>query len=124
MDHKLCIREGNLFCYAFDDDAIILSYLFGYKLKNQQVGFPKSALEKIRVTLEEKKVDYKIISENEIEKTFHKENQYLKILTKAKIEQKTNDLKKELNDFIKEFNEKELQKILEEIKKIHRDSLL
>ena len=53
MSHTLCIREGNLFCYVFDEDAIILNYLFGYKLKNQQVGFPRNSLEKIVSILED-----------------------------------------------------------------------
>lgn len=117
MNHNICIREGNLFCYAFDDDAIILNYLFGYKLKKQQVGFPKNALEKVIDELEEKKIDYKIISEEEFEKTFNKENQYNIILNDAKNEREKQELKKELEIIINSFDKKQLEKLIAELKK-------
>ena len=116
MNYSLCIREGNLFCYAFDDDAIILNYLFGYKLKNQQVGFPKNSLEKISSILEDKSINYKIIGETETEKSFEK-NEYENILQEAQTKIETNKMMGEINELLANCDKEKLQKIIKVIKK-------
>lgn len=116
MSHTLCIREGNLFCYVFDEDAIILNYLFGYKLKNQQVGFPRNSLEKIVSILEDKSINYKIIGETEIEKNFEK-NEYKNILQEAQNKIETNEIMEEINELLDKCNKEKLQKIIKVIKK-------
>ena len=60
--------------------------MFGYKIiKDEKSGFPESALTKVLNTLEQKKINYQIISKdyNPIIKKYDKLNSYNKILDKA-----------------------------------------
>ena len=71
------------FYNIYGDDAIILNYLFGYKiLIDGKVGFPETALNKVINTLEDKKISYRIINKNEsdIFKNYGNLNCYKKIL--------------------------------------------
>lgn len=117
MKTELTIREGNLFCYAFDEDAIILNYLFGYKMKNGQIGFPKNSISKITSVLDNEKVDYKVIGENALEKTFAKANQYETILKKAQENNETKIIKEEINEIINLYTKEELESLLNRLKK-------
>ena len=74
------------FYNIYGDDAIILNYLFGYKiLIDGKVGFPESALIKVINTIEDKKIDYQIINkdENDVIKKYGNFNSYNKILKQA-----------------------------------------
>lgn len=116
MKTELTIREGNLFCYAFDEDAIILNYLFGYKMKNGQIGFPKNSISKITSILDNEKVDYKVIGEKSLEKNFATENQYETILKKAQENNETTSLKEEINEIINLYTKEELTILLNQLK--------
>lgn len=70
----------------YNDSAIILNYLFGYKiLIDNKVGFPESALNKVINTLEEKKLNYQIIDKgnNNDHKKHGNFNNYNKVLKQA-----------------------------------------
>lgn len=41
---ELKIRKNGLFYDVFNEDVIILHYLFGYKIKDNRVSFPNNAL--------------------------------------------------------------------------------
>lgn len=74
------------FYNIYGDDAIILNYLFGYKiLIDGKVGFPESALIKVINTIEDKKIDYQIINKdgNDVIKKYGNFNSYNKILKQA-----------------------------------------
>lgn len=78
-------KIGN-FYNIYGDDAIILNYLFGYKiLIDGKVGFPESALIKVINTIEDKKIDYQIINKdgNDVIKKYGNFNSYNKILKQA-----------------------------------------
>ena len=117
MKTEITIIEGNLFCYAFDEDAIILNYLFDYKMKNGQIGFPKNSINKITSVLDNEKIDYKMIGENALEKTFAKENQYETILKKAQENNETKSIKEEINEIINLYTKEELEILLNQLKK-------
>ena len=75
-----------MFYNCYNEDAIILNYLFGYKIiKDNQCGFPINTLNKVINKLEEKKINYQIITKdaNPIIKDYKKRNNYNDILSKA-----------------------------------------
>lgn len=94
--HPNCIimvKMGN-FYHVYSKDAYILSYLFKYKIKeNEEIpecGFPLVSLSKVEATLEKNKINYMVIdkrSNYEVEgKNISKqENNYEKIYEKSKI---------------------------------------
>ena len=81
----LLIKVGK-FYHAYGKDAYIISFLFDYQLKKVEgntntTGFPETALNKIQTTLEEKNINYMLISrannyEVVEEYDFKKENTY------------------------------------------------
>lgn len=58
----ISIYKSGKFYNAFNDDGIILHYLLGYKYleHKKSIGFPESALNKVKTTLENEKISYKI----------------------------------------------------------------
>ena len=64
-EHIILIKIGK-FYYSYSKDAYIISYIFGYKLKNIEenikvCAFPVFILNKIIAKLEENKINYIII---------------------------------------------------------------
>ena len=58
------IRKNGTFYNVFDKDMYILYFLLNYQIKNDKIGFPKSALNKVINILEENKISYEVIGEN------------------------------------------------------------
>ncbi len=61
-EHKEClvlIKNGS-FYITFYDDALILNYLFNYKVINNKVGFPISNLDKVLSKLDSNNISYYI----------------------------------------------------------------
>ncbi len=61
----ICYKVG-AFCNGYGKDAYLLSYLFGYKVKEAErnilvSGFPKNALPKVMARLEKEKINYIVI---------------------------------------------------------------
>ena len=52
------IRKVGGFYSAFDDDAIIISYLAGYKIVSGRCGFPINSLNKVTNLLGDNKINY------------------------------------------------------------------
>ena len=128
----IIIRTGT-FCNVYGQDAYIISYLFGYKLRRIQknilsTGFPKEVINKVMSKLDYKKIDYLIIDKRnnyEIEeKSINNNlNTYKKIIIDAKsyisakirVENINKYLLKNLND--KQLIEK-IEKVINEGRKI------
>lgn len=90
---SVVLLKVGTFYNAYFNDAILISYLFGYKVKKldnnvSNCGFPTSALNNVKYMLEQKKINYIIIDrahnyeENEKE-DFKNENTYLECYQKA-----------------------------------------
>lgn len=76
------IKVGS-FYVSYGMDAFVFSYLFSYQIKNDKVGFPLTALDKVLVELEDKKLSYLVINgEDMLEREFP-ESPYFSMLTKA-----------------------------------------
>lgn len=112
---SIILRKVGGFYQTFDDDALIISYFFDYKIVNYKCGFPISVIEKIINVLEENTINYTIKQEEEITKDFKTKNNYDKYLEKGKVK---NDLRKRIEKILgklSELNEIELNKLLDEI---------
>ncbi|MGN1271093.1 MAG: hypothetical protein ACI4UX_03860 [Clostridia bacterium] len=92
-DAVIIIRTGT-FCNVYGQDAYIISYLFGYKLRRIQnnilaTGFPKEVINKVMSKLEYRKIDYLVVNKKnnyEVEeKSINNNlNTYKKIIIDAK----------------------------------------
>lgn len=85
-DKTLQLYKIGKFYNIYGDGAIILNYLFGYKiLIDGKVCFPESALIKVINTIEDKKIDYQIINKdgNDVIKKYGNFNNYNKVLKQA-----------------------------------------
>lgn len=103
MNGSILIRKSGGFYNIFDDDAIIISYLTGYKIVGGRCGFPINSLSKVTNLLDDNKVNY-IVSENMIDvdkKNYKKKNKYSIIFEKAK---KKIDIDYRINSIMKKIN--------------------
>jgi len=74
------------FYNVYDNDAIIISYLFDYKIYSEnKCGFPEIAFEKVITKLENLNISYQIIKTNKdnVIKDYRKLNKYDEYLEKA-----------------------------------------
>ncbi len=89
----LLLKIGNFYeCY--NDDAMIISYLFGYKIKSlvskdKTCGFPLVSYNKVVSNLETRNINYIVIDKahnyEEMDKmNYKKKNKYQELLIKSK----------------------------------------
>ena len=86
LTNTLLIVKRGSFYNVYKDDAIIFRFLFGYKITDEfRCGFPETAFIKVINVLEDKKINYQIISKERdpIIKQYGKLNKYEKILKNA-----------------------------------------
>ena len=55
---ELRMRKSGLFYETFDEDAVIMHYLFNYKIIDERVAFPTNSLDKVINALNEQEIDY------------------------------------------------------------------
>ena len=104
-NYIVLVKFGN-FYKCFDKDALILSYLMNYKINDNSVGFPESALGKVISTLKSTSVNFVISKEmNNVMKADLNRNNYYTISKQAKKHQvymtKLEDLNNDLKDILK-----------------------
>lgn len=117
MRSSVVIRKSGGFYYAFDDDAIIISYLTGYKVSGDRCGFPLNSLSKVTNLLEDNSINY-IVREKMEEvdsKNFKKNNKYNKILDKGKKKFSINYRINNIMDKLNELSYGELDELLDVI---------
>lgn len=109
----LSIYKNGLFFNVFGDDASILHYLLNYRVISNKVGFPTNALNKVVNTLEEKKINYKILKDEQAEiKNFKNQNKYSYYLSKAKDKHEVDTLLRKIQDKLNEFSEEKTLEML------------
>ncbi len=106
---NVTFRKVGGFYHVFDDDIYILNYLFNYKIINNRVGFPISAINKVINTLEEKKINYQLDS-NIID--FKKKNNYQKYAEKGKTKYNFKIDIEKIYDKLELLSSKDLKEIL------------
>ena len=106
----LVLNSNGLFYETYNEDAMIIHFLFGYKINKKKASFPISSKNKVINILENKKINYKINdNNNETEKKdFKNLNCYQKTLDKA---------------YKISFREKKLNNILRKLKKLDSEKL-
>lgn len=119
MACNLTLRKSGNFYQAFDDDAYLLWYLFGYKISNRKVGFPVSALTKVLNLLEEKNIHYLIFNSDDEEIKFKEGvNKYNKLLNNAKNAYSKNRKILNLQSKIIDLSDEQLDKIIDYIETV------
>ena len=111
-NRSIVIRKSGGFYQVFDNDALIISYLFDYKIINHKCGFPLVAINKVINTLEEKKINFIIKDEEEKIKNFRNKNTYSKYLEKARLKDNINNRIKSILDKINDFDVKKMNEVL------------
>ncbi len=68
FDKSIILIKNGIFYVTFNDDAYIVNYLFGYKIKKfshfVMSGFPEKVIEKIKSRLQKEKIHYILLSNN------------------------------------------------------------
>lgn len=85
MNNIIILRKIGGFYICFDNDAIIISYLCNYKIKNGKVGFPINTINKITNILNDNNISYIVKEEMEEvdKKIYGKKNKYKYYLEKG-----------------------------------------
>lgn len=84
--------KAGTFYNVYEQDAIIIAYLLGYKIKENDghklAGFPANSLNKVITKLEEQHINYMILDKShnyeEESMNFKKENRYKEVFEKAR----------------------------------------
>lgn len=108
------LRETGKFLQVFDEDSIIVSYLMGYKIVNSKVGFPSNVLFKVINKLEDNNINYliKYKDNKEDKKDYKINNNYNKVLVKAKEVIKLRNKCNEIKPVIEKLSNEKLEKIV------------
>ena len=115
MKKFLVIHKNSLFYDVYGDDEVILHYLLDYKIIKGRVGFPENAKLKVVNMLEEKKINYKIVDEEEVCKDFKNLNQYNTYLIKSEDKIKLNLRVENILKKLEEMDSNSLYEVLEKI---------
>ena len=119
-DYVNLVKGIGKFYNVYNDDAIIISYLMGYKVReNKTCGFPDNALNEVINKLEDKKISYIVtkMGNIDIEKNYKKINQYSSFLIEAR---KSHVIVARLDDMVDKINEMPFDKIEKIIKTIEK----
>jgi len=111
------IVKSGKFYQVSDDDTYILYYLLGYNIKNNKVGFPKSALNKVINTLESVNVSYDVLRED-LKNNFKKLDKYDKYRDLGFKKYNKEIHYQNIMDKIKKASNEKLEKILQSIEVI------
>ncbi len=107
-------KDNSKFYKASGKDAIVLNYLFDYKISNNKAGFPDNVIDSVLNGLNENEISYQIIyvDKNPIIKYFDN-NRYEEILEKAILKKKTRELIDKILDKLNKLSINELNDFLE-----------
>ena len=105
------LSKNGIFYYAYNEDAFVVSYIMGYNVKNNKVGFPENSLEKVISVFSKMKVSIYVD-----DMLFEFGNNYTKYLdeykSKFEVEWLMNDLNKNIKEILK--RDKDSYKIIKE----------
>lgn len=118
MKKEVVLRKIGNFYNVFDEDALILEYLFQYKVINGKVGFPLNAFNKVINTLTINHISYRVLDDEENSKIFKRNNQYSKFLEKALLFHQLENKKINIMEKLSTLSQEQLQEILEKIENI------
>ena len=110
-------KDNSKFYKASGKDAIILNYLFDYKIINNKVGFPDNVIDNVLNKLNENEISYQIVyvDKNPLIKDFAN-NRYCEILEFAMNKQRKSELINEIITYLNGYSVSELEELLKKIK--------
>lgn len=114
---KMLIRKSGGFYAVYDDDTYILNYFFGYKIKEDRVGFPINFINKVINMLEDNHISYEI--KNEVYVDFNNRNNYKKFIDIGKKKYNLRYRVESIIDNIDKLDEKDIDKILDYIEGVY-----
>ena len=112
MSSTVVIRKNGGFFCVYGGDAFIFYYLFGYKIVDDKVGFPKSALNRVVNLLQEKTINYEL--EGELV-NYKKRNNYDKFVKSGRKKHSLDFRIKDIMSRLENLSEKDIDKILDYI---------
>ena len=114
-DTLVMIIVGN-FYHIYDEDAIIMFYLFKYKINDNKVGFPIRSLEKVINKLIKNNINY-YVDENNFK--YFDNNGYLELLDKSRLYYELNlEIEDIYNYLISNIERKYIKRIISKIKDV------
>lgn len=125
----VCLFKIGNFYHAYNKDSFILSYVFGYKIKelganHRECGFPEVALSKVLAKLENKKINYLVLDRRnnydvDYKQDYKKQNNYEKAYEMAKKNINRNKRIERLSEFLKEnINSEDFVEIIGKMEEI------
>ena len=115
---ELKLRKNGLFYDVFNEETIILHFLFGYKIKDNRVSFPNNALTKVLNMLEEKKINYSLQTDEKLIRNNGKNDNYEKYLIKTQNKILLTERVNKIINKMSTFDEVRLDKLLKEFEKL------
>lgn len=119
-EHQDClvfIKVGH-FYQTFDEDAIILNYLFDYKIIGKRVGFPTLSFSNVIEKLQQFRINYYSFEQSQL----FDDNQYRLALEKGReileLKEKVENIFKYLNDNIER---KYIRRVIDKIEEVIDD---
>ena len=114
MSKYITFRKNGKFYNCVGDDALILNYLFNYKIVNDKVGFPETAMNKVFSAIENNKISYVIIENDTTKKHIIKRNnKYEDILIKSKSNMDLNNKVNIIESNLRKLDEERLNIIID-----------
>ena len=105
---------GN-FYQTFDDDSIILNYLFDYQIKDKRIGFPVQTISKVVNKLNDSNINYFVDNKY----YSFDDNQYLQILDKSKEIYLLKENIKDINNYLtNNIERKYIKRIIDKINEV------
>lgn len=111
MNKSVDLLKNGGFYSVFGDSCYIMLYLFGYKIIDNRVGFPKSAYDKVVNKLDELCINYNDPIEG-VNKDFKKKNKYNEFVVKGKNKYSITTRINGIIDKLSSLSESELDSIL------------
>lgn len=111
MNKSVEVLKNGGFYSVFGDSCYIMLYLFGYKIIDNRVGFPKSAYDKVINKLEQLTINYCDPIEG-VNKDFKKRNKYNEFVVKGKNKYSITTRINGIIDKLANLSEEELDNIL------------
>lgn len=125
MENSVEISKLGYFYYCYNEDAVLIHYLFDYKIVSgkRKVGFPIANLERVVNTLEEYKINYVLLDEKKVIKVrdFKKINAYLQYYQKALQKVHIEDRFRLIENKIKSMSNEQMAEFLETLEHALRE---
>lgn len=109
----ILMKYGN-FYRCFYNNAIVVGYLFNYRLHNNKVGFPVNIIKSIECRLDEYSIDYLIYnSDHDIKYIYHEINNYNKYLILGNSKYNLDNYILNINNKVKDILDNDINKYID-----------